>query len=74
MILTGALTALLLSRKLPLTVYLFTFGPALLTMVTISGGQQLVKQVGAPGLALMWAGVAGLAAYTFIVYWKLSRH
>ena len=74
MILTGAITALLLSRKLPLTVYLFTFGPALVSMVTISGGQQLVKQVGAGGLALMWAGVAGLLVYTMVVFWKLARH
>ncbi|HYE63321.1 MAG TPA: LptF/LptG family permease [Phycisphaerales bacterium] len=74
MVLTGAITALLLSRKLPLTVYLFTFAPALVTMVTISGGQQLTKQVGAGGLALMWAGVAALGLYTMVVYWKLARH
>jgi hypothetical protein len=74
MILTGAVTALLFSRKLPLTVYLWTFLPALATIVTISGGQQLVHQIGPAGLTLMWSGVAALGLYTFIVFLKLARH
>ncbi len=74
MILTGAVTALLLSRRLPLTVYLWTFLPALATIVTISGGNQFVHQVGVPGLFLMWSGVGCLGAYTFVVYWWLAKH
>jgi hypothetical protein len=74
MILTGAVTALLLSRRLPLTVYLWTFLPALATIVTISGGQQLVHQVGSSGLFLMWSGVGAFAVYTFVVYWWLAKH
>ena len=74
MVLTGAVTALRLSRKAPLTVYLFTFFPALATIVTISGGQQVTVQQGPVGLALMWSGVAGLLVYTAIVFRGLARH
>lgn len=74
MVLTGAVTALKLSKKLPLTVYLWTFIPAIVSLVTISGGQQMVRQVGVNGLVLMWAGVGGLAVYTMVVYRRLARH
>jgi lipopolysaccharide export LptBFGC system permease protein LptF len=74
MVLTGAITALLLSKKLPLTVYLWTFFPAVATMVTISGGQQVTSSVGPPGLILMWSGVAALGLYTLLVFSWLSRH
>ncbi len=74
MILTGAVTALLLSRRLPLAVYLWTFLPALATIVTISGGQQMVQQSGVMGLTLMWGGVAALGAYTAVVFAYLAKH
>ncbi len=74
MVLTGAVTALGMSRRQPLAVYLWTFAPALLCMVTISGGQQMVRQAGSAGLFLMWSGVAAMAIYTLIVYRKLAVH
>jgi lipopolysaccharide export LptBFGC system permease protein LptF len=74
MVLTGAMTALLLSRRLPLTVYLWTFFPAIASMVTISGGQQATTASGPAGLILMWSGVGGLALYSLIVFRWLSRH
>jgi len=74
MILTGAVASLSLSRKQPLAVYLFTFFPALACVVTISGGQQVTVKQGPIGLWLMWAGVAGLAAYTLTMFWRLRRH
>ncbi|MFO0830481.1 MAG: LptF/LptG family permease [Phycisphaerales bacterium] len=74
MTLTGAVAALRLSRSMPLTVYLWTFFPALACLVTISGGQQMTRNVGAPGLLLMWGGVAGLLAYTLVVYRNLAKH
>ena len=74
MVLTGAMTALLLSRRLPLTVYLFTFFPAVASMVTISGGQQVTASQGPAGLLLMWSGVGGLALYSLIVFRVLARH
>jgi len=74
MVLTGAVTALGMSRRQPLTVYLWTFAPALICVVTISGGQQMVVQTGHSGLILMWSGVAAMAIYTLIVYRKLAVH
>ena len=74
MVLTGAMTALLLSRRLPLTVYLWTFFPAIASLVTISGGAQATSAQGAPGLFLMWSGVGGLALYSLVVFRWLARH
>lgn len=74
MVLCGAVTALKFAAKMPLTVYLFSFFPALACMVTISGGQQVTVKQGVPGLYLMWSGVAGLAIYTLIVFFKLRKH
>jgi drug/metabolite transporter (DMT)-like permease len=74
MVLTGAMTALLLSRRLPLTVYLWTFFPAIASMVTISGGQQATSAQGPAGLLLMWSGVAGLGLYSLIVFRILAKH
>ncbi len=74
MTITGAVAALRLSRSMPLTVYLWTFFPALACLVTISGGQQMTRSVGGPGLLLMWGGVAGLLAYTLVVYRDLAKH
>ncbi|CAG1006512.1 hypothetical protein PHYC_03333 [Phycisphaerales bacterium] len=74
MVLCGAVTALKFAARMPLTVYLFSFFPALACMVTISGGQQVTVKQGAPGLLLMWSGVAALALYTLLVYLRLRRH
>lgn len=74
MIITGAVTALRFSKSLLLVVYFWTFFPALASIVTISGGQQLVAQVGPPGLFLMWGGVAGLCVYTLVLLLGLIRH
>jgi lipopolysaccharide export LptBFGC system permease protein LptF len=74
MVLTGAVTAVRLSRSQPLTVYLWTFFPALLAIMTIAGGQNMTHNAGVIGLPLLWAGVASLLAYTLAVYARLARH
>lgn len=74
MILAGAVSALFLSRKQPLTVYLFTFFPALLTYITISGGQQITTRQGPIGLVLMWSSVGLLLLYTLVVYLRLKKN
>ena len=74
MVLTGAVTALRFSRKLPLTVYLWTFFPAVATLVTISGGQQLMERSLVTGILMMWSGVAGLLIYTWVMFRSLARH
>jgi hypothetical protein len=74
MVLTGAVTAVRLSRSQPLTVYLWTFFPALACLVTISGGQQTVRSGAMWGLGVLWAGVLMLLVYTLLVYRSLARH
>lgn len=74
MVLCGAVTALKLASRMPLTVYLFSFFPALAAMVTISGGQQVTVKQGVPGLYLMWSGVVALAIYTLVIFVRLRRH
>lgn len=74
MILTGALTALKFQHSLPLTVYLWSFIPALACVVTISGGQQTVVESGMPGLFLLWGGIVGLGVYAFLSYRTVARH
>jgi hypothetical protein len=74
MIVTGAVTALRLRGRLPLTVYLWSFFPALACVLTISSGQQMVEPMGNIGLLLLWGGVAGLAAYSVYAYRVVCRH
>ncbi|MGH7244640.1 MAG: LptF/LptG family permease [Phycisphaerales bacterium] len=74
MMITGAVTALRFSRSLPLTVYLWSFFPALVCVITISGGQQFARSSGMIGLPLLWAGVGALALYTFWTYLIVRKH
>ncbi|MEK6703980.1 MAG: LptF/LptG family permease [Planctomycetota bacterium] len=74
MIVTGAVTALRLSLRLPLMVYLWSFFPALICVVTISGGQQTTEAVGTAGLFLLWGGVAMLGIYTAWSYRVVAKH
>ena len=74
MVITGAITAIRLRDAQPLFVYLWSFFPALASIITIMSGQQLTHQSGAVGLLLLWAGVAGLAAYTFLSFLSIRKH
>lgn len=73
MVLAGAVSAIRLKDKLPLRVYLWSFFPSLLTLLTISGGQQMVEQSGLPGLFLLWGGVGAFSIYTLLTYLNLRR-
>ncbi len=74
MILAGAVIAMHLRNSLPLIVYLGSFFPALLTVITISAGQQMTHDNGLVGLILLWGGVVGMFIYTGVLYFVLSRH
>lgn len=74
MVLTGAVMALHLKDALPLSVYLWSFFPALACVITISAGQGLTHKLGSPGLLLLWGGVAALALFTVVAYSRLVRH
>ncbi len=74
MTLCGGVVALRLSSALPLQVYLWSFFPALICVITISAGQGLTHKYGTPGLILLWGGVAGLGLFTMAAYASLRRH
>ncbi len=74
MVLTGAVTALRLRDRLPLVVYLWSFFPALITVITINTGQQVTHGTGMVGLVLLWSGVVGLSLYTLVAYRQVARH
>lgn len=73
-LLAGAVTALRRREALPLPVYLWSFFPALASVITISAGQGLTHKEGWPGLMLLWGGVAGLALVLMREYARLVRH
>ncbi|MFG0307427.1 MAG: LptF/LptG family permease [Phycisphaerales bacterium JB040] len=74
MVLTGAVVALRLKDAMPLVVYLWSFFPALATIILIASGQSATHKNGLIGLPLLWAGVVGLGAYTFGAYRAIARH
>lgn len=74
MVLTGSITALRLREASPLTVYLWSFFPALGSIIVISAGQQVTHDQGAIGLVLLWSGVLVPAAYALYAYSRLRKH
>lgn len=70
-VVAGAVTALRRRSALPLPVYLWSFFPALLAVITISAGQGLTHAAGPPGLLLLWGGVAALGAFVVIEWRRL---
>lgn len=74
MTLTGAVMALRLRNRLPLTVYLWSFFPALAAVITISAGQQLAHRQGPIFLLVLWGGVAALLVYTYAQYRRVAMH
>src|SRR5690606_36334795 len=74
MIATGAIMAMRLGSSSPLAVYMWSFFPAAIAVLTISGGQQMTYQSGPIGLLMLWGGVAALAAYAGGVFLSLMRH
>ncbi len=74
MAVAGAVTAMRLGGALPLTVYLWSFFPALAGVITIMAGQQMTHDHGAIGLIVLWGGVGVLVVYTLISYLHVARH
>jgi lipopolysaccharide export LptBFGC system permease protein LptF len=74
MVVAGALTAMRLATSIPLAVYLWSFFPALLAVITISAGQQTTHQAGAGGLILLWGGVAILVGYVATAFAAVRKH
>jgi lipopolysaccharide export LptBFGC system permease protein LptF len=74
MVLTGAATAMRLGTSMPLTVYLWSFFPALFSVISIAAGQQLTRNLGPGGLVVLWGGVGLLAAYAAVAFWMVRKH
>ncbi|MCK4872467.1 MAG: LptF/LptG family permease [Phycisphaerales bacterium] len=75
MLFAGAMMAVRLRHTLPLVVYLWSFLPALGTIILISSGQQVMEaQNILGGAAVMWSGVAVLGLIGLAVYFQVRRH
>ncbi|MGJ8637023.1 MAG: LptF/LptG family permease [Phycisphaerales bacterium] len=74
MVLAGGVTAMRLRHAQPLMIYLWSFFPALLTVLFISGGQQAVHKSGAVALPLLWSGILLIIGYTLNALRKVSKH
>ncbi len=71
----GAAMGMWLRESLPLVVYLWSFLPSILSIILISGGEQMIRdgQV-AGGILVMWSGNAVLLGLFFLAGYRLSRH
>jgi len=74
MVLAGSVVALQLKNAQPLTVYQWSFFPALGTIILISGGQQSIHNSGPIGIPVIYAGVLILLVYTWFALRKVSLH
>jgi lipopolysaccharide export LptBFGC system permease protein LptF len=74
MVLAGAVTAMRLGASLPLTVYLWSFFPALLAVMTISAGEHIAHKMGLSGLVVLWSGVGVLTIYTLGAFLLVRKH
>ncbi|MCB9838501.1 MAG: LptF/LptG family permease [Phycisphaeraceae bacterium] len=74
MTILGAILALKLRQSLPLTVYLWSFFPALVALITISSGSNASADNLFVGVAVIWSGVAALAIITAREFAQLRRH
>lgn len=74
MTLLGGVVALRMREAMPLGVYLWAFFPALLAIIAISGGVNLMRDNPEFGLGLIWTGPVVLLGFTGAMYWALRRH
>ncbi len=74
MVLAGGVTAMRLRHSQPLMIYLWSFFPALTTILFISGGQQAVHKSGSIALPLLWSGILLITGYTLNALRKVSKH
>jgi hypothetical protein len=64
-----------LRDSLPLTIYLWSFAPAVLDLIIITGGEQLARDGNLTlGFAVIWSGNAVLLVLILVVFLRLSRH
>jgi lipopolysaccharide export system permease protein len=74
MTMLGGVMGLRLHESLPLSVYMWSFFPALFAVITISGGSNVAKDSVGLGVGITWLGVAVLVGLTLVQYARLRRH
>ena len=74
-LLLGAALAAWRRDSMPLTIYLLAFLPAILNIVLVAGGQQVMRSGEiVPGFTLMWTGNALLLALLVWSWRRWARH
>ncbi len=73
MVALGAVMAMHLRHATPLIIYLWSFFPALGTIIMMEAGGQTIASRGAVGLPLLWSGVIALAVLAAVVYRRMTR-
>jgi len=75
LLLLGAILAMWLRHSVPLVIYVWAFLPSILDIITISGGEHMMRDGQlVSGAVITWSGNAILAAVIIAVYLRLSRH
>lgn len=73
MVVLGAVMAMHLKQTTALVIYLWSFFPALGSLIVIQSGQQVINNRGGIGVVVLWSGVAALTALTVIMYRRMAR-
>lgn len=73
MVVLGAVMAMHLKNATPLVIYLWSFFPALASIILLQSGQQMSGSATAFGVVVMWSGVAGLGTLALVVYRRMSQ-
>ncbi len=75
MLLTGAVLAVLLRQRTPLFVYLLAFIPAIIDILLISGGEQMLRRGFSPAaLVVAFGGNAVLGLVCLWGAWRVGKH
>ncbi len=77
MMLLGATLAIYLKEQLPLTVYFWSFVPAIGGLVLIGAGNDLIASLDVSdvwGLIVMWSGNLIMCLFAFVVLKRLSKN
>ncbi len=73
MVVLGAVMAMHLKRATPLVIYLWSFFPALGTIIIAESGAQAINRHGPSAVWMSWSGVVLLAGLTVVVYRRMSK-
>lgn len=75
LLMLGAVLAVLLRRALPLTIYALAFVPAVLDILLLSGGEQMVKYGSVySGTVLMFSGNLLMVLIIAVAWYRVSRN